>query len=734
MTKVFISYKRADASRVKVVREKLAELLIPIFSDVDIRAGAGYVRIINEHLSNAAAVFVLWTNTSIVLPKEGEPNFFFSEVDRGYNRQILVAATLDKIDQYRLPVPYNGVQAPDLSDWLANPSAKNEQWRSVLAALSDLLTRPGLVALADTLEDGSEAAKLAFLCKFPNDPAAAGFADQIALVWRKEFEERQVEAQRRIERRKSESEQQLRKCRDAFEQSLGALRRGESTMPPDPINVLEDNVKVLQEDNAFLRDALKQQYDRADRAESTVAQGERTLADQKRQYDSLALQFAEREAAEKEASSLATHLSAKEQEVAAKNAEIARLRESVSEANRLLTGRDREIEKLGQDNAALKQGRPGSDSRASHRTAILAAMALLLVGSVVGATGHWLTSPNESPAQASAAVIEAATSQTDENRRKAAALDKREQALAIERYKIDAERDALKRSKDDFATLRKQLEAQKNAPPAQPATAANPEITASIGDVATNCDKLTAFHYDPDRPLKGKNWVEGYDEIAPEIAIPICQNALNSATDKQTIRRLTVNIGRAYAAQGRAQASNGDKEAAKHSFDVALKLWQSAAREGSGQAVNLLGVYNQGSFEIPTKTGKFNPIDKADLHAAFDYYQRAAKMKNPAGLSNAAAILLKFDKRFDFVDYDEAPGREYLEDAVQLGYPSAVYNKGLALLNGLAGYPVDKPGGIRLVEQAFCQGYGVAANFFAQSRTYKAPACPQDVTAAHGGE
>src|SRR5580704_8549910 len=154
MSNVFLAYKTADAERVKVVREKLELLGVPLFIDQKMLSGDNYISTINEELNSALAVLVLWTEAAVRIPGPGDPpNFVLSEAQRGYARGILVAATFERMALDYLPVPFNLFQAPDLSGWLqANAPAKHPEWQKVLQALGKKLSRPGLGDLAIALE------------------------------------------------------------------------------------------------------------------------------------------------------------------------------------------------------------------------------------------------------------------------------------------------------------------------------------------------------------------------------------------------------------------------------------------------------------------------------------------------------------------------------------------------------------------------------------------------------
>src|SRR5438552_2399493 len=85
------------------------------------------------------------------------------------------------------------------------------------------------------------------LDKYLAEAAAARIADELEVFERAEFEKALRAAQGRIARREREIEKRLKNARDAFENSIQDLRAGRDFMPPDPVNLLNDNVAKLRE-------------------------------------------------------------------------------------------------------------------------------------------------------------------------------------------------------------------------------------------------------------------------------------------------------------------------------------------------------------------------------------------------------------------------------------------------------------------------------------------------------
>ena len=149
MSQVFLAYKRPDAERVSKVRDKLAALGIELFVDHLIQGGDDYIAKINEELNSARAALVFWSKSAIALTEPGQQNFLMAEAQKGWRRNILIAATFDKVVLDNLPVPFNTMQTSDLSDWFdAGMCASHYGWQRLLDALGRKIERPGLSALA----------------------------------------------------------------------------------------------------------------------------------------------------------------------------------------------------------------------------------------------------------------------------------------------------------------------------------------------------------------------------------------------------------------------------------------------------------------------------------------------------------------------------------------------------------------------------------------------------------
>ncbi len=105
---VFISYKREDYAKVKILRSELALQHIETWWDWDIPADVNYRSHIAERLEQAGCVLVLWSKDAL------HSDWLHEEAERGRHRNRLVQATLDGT----LPLPpFSSRPVVDLSGW-----------------------------------------------------------------------------------------------------------------------------------------------------------------------------------------------------------------------------------------------------------------------------------------------------------------------------------------------------------------------------------------------------------------------------------------------------------------------------------------------------------------------------------------------------------------------------------------------------------------------------------------
>jgi len=111
MADIFISFASEDRSRAELLAKALKAQGWSVWWDRDIIPGRQFDQAIQEALTAAKCVVVLWSKKSIT------SDWVKEEADIGKKRQILVPA---KIDSVELPFGFGRIQAADLTDWEAD--------------------------------------------------------------------------------------------------------------------------------------------------------------------------------------------------------------------------------------------------------------------------------------------------------------------------------------------------------------------------------------------------------------------------------------------------------------------------------------------------------------------------------------------------------------------------------------------------------------------------------------
>ncbi|MBS0386373.1 MAG: toll/interleukin-1 receptor domain-containing protein, partial [Proteobacteria bacterium] len=108
MATVFISYKREDAGRARVIVEGLRAENLQVWWDQGVGAGAAWRREIQRALSEAGVVVPLWSETSV------NSDWVLEEAEYGKSKGILCPAIIDEVSP---PIGFGGIQAANLAGW-----------------------------------------------------------------------------------------------------------------------------------------------------------------------------------------------------------------------------------------------------------------------------------------------------------------------------------------------------------------------------------------------------------------------------------------------------------------------------------------------------------------------------------------------------------------------------------------------------------------------------------------
>ncbi|HEV7158226.1 MAG TPA: TIR domain-containing protein [Caulobacteraceae bacterium] len=128
MSDVFISYARSTADQAQAVANALRALGYDVWRDDQLPAHRAYGEVIEERLTAAKAVVVIWS------AEAAKSQWVFSEANRAREDGKLVQLT---VDGARLPMPFDSIQCVDMAGW--SGEAASPSWRKVVASVADLI-------------------------------------------------------------------------------------------------------------------------------------------------------------------------------------------------------------------------------------------------------------------------------------------------------------------------------------------------------------------------------------------------------------------------------------------------------------------------------------------------------------------------------------------------------------------------------------------------------------------
>jgi hypothetical protein len=133
---IFISYSRADRSRVKPLVDELLRRGWSVWWDQAIRAGKNWDQVIEAALTEARCVIVLWSRDSV----KSDP--VLTEAHKAKERGILVPARLDNVV---VPLFFSRIQAVNLVEW--SSALPNAEFDELILAVTEVLS-DGVPALS----------------------------------------------------------------------------------------------------------------------------------------------------------------------------------------------------------------------------------------------------------------------------------------------------------------------------------------------------------------------------------------------------------------------------------------------------------------------------------------------------------------------------------------------------------------------------------------------------------
>ena len=126
MADVFLSYARANVGKARRISDALHHSGFSVWFDEHLPAHRAYSEVIEEQLGAARAVLVLWSADAV------QSQWVRSEANRARETGRLVQA---RLDDCRLPMPFDQIQCVDLGGWRSGDSAA---WRSVSESIAAL--------------------------------------------------------------------------------------------------------------------------------------------------------------------------------------------------------------------------------------------------------------------------------------------------------------------------------------------------------------------------------------------------------------------------------------------------------------------------------------------------------------------------------------------------------------------------------------------------------------------
>jgi hypothetical protein len=135
---VFISYASPDRDWANHFAEALTSNGWGVWWDRDILTGASFQEAISDALERSRCVSVIWSTAAL------SSKYVMAEATRGFDRSVLHPVFKEKV---ALPVPFNIVQAADLTTWNGERNAK--ELEPVTMGLNKLLGEANVLPLAE---------------------------------------------------------------------------------------------------------------------------------------------------------------------------------------------------------------------------------------------------------------------------------------------------------------------------------------------------------------------------------------------------------------------------------------------------------------------------------------------------------------------------------------------------------------------------------------------------------
>jgi formylglycine-generating enzyme required for sulfatase activity len=147
---IFISYAKADRPRVEPLAKALEEQGWSVWWDPRIRGGQHFDRVIEEALSNARCIVVIWSHKSV------DSNWVRAEAAEGLEREILVPVIIEQ--GVKLPIQFRYIHKDELIDW--DSKKPSMDFIKLLEDIKEIIDTPSFVTGSAKSKKASRAKEL----------------------------------------------------------------------------------------------------------------------------------------------------------------------------------------------------------------------------------------------------------------------------------------------------------------------------------------------------------------------------------------------------------------------------------------------------------------------------------------------------------------------------------------------------------------------------------------------
>lgn len=165
MSDIFISYARSTEAVASRVTTSLKELGYNVWRDDELPPHRSYGEVIEERLTLAKAVVVLWSKDSAA------SQWVRAEADLARQAGKLVQASLE---QCTLPLPFNQIHCVSLANW--DGDLQDQAWRKLTESIDMLLANP-----PSAIDPGTERNAFRRLVR-PEEPETRRIAPRLSMI------------------------------------------------------------------------------------------------------------------------------------------------------------------------------------------------------------------------------------------------------------------------------------------------------------------------------------------------------------------------------------------------------------------------------------------------------------------------------------------------------------------------------------------------------------------------